>query len=66
MGSVNLVVIVEAARALITKSNDELETFHLPSIIGVATALGMTAEHLTCVSHASQASKFCFSCIHIR
>ncbi|KAF8347078.1 CDF-like metal transporter [Amanita rubescens] len=41
MGSVNLVVIVEAARALITKSNDELETFHLPSIIGVAIALGI-------------------------
>ena len=53
MGSVNLVVIVEAARALITKSNDELENFHLPSIIGVAAALGMTAEHLACVSHAS-------------
>lgn len=53
MGSVNLVVIVEAARALITKSNDELENFHLPSIIGVAAALGMTAERLACVSHAS-------------
>ena len=40
MGSVNLVVIVESARTLISKQGDELAPFHLPSIIAVATALG--------------------------
>jgi hypothetical protein len=40
MGSVNLVVIVESARALISKEGDELAPFHLPSIIAVAAALG--------------------------
>ena len=39
MGSVNLVVIVESVRSLITKSNDDLKEFHLPSIIAVAAAL---------------------------
>jgi len=41
MGSVNLVVIVESARSLISKQGDELAPFHLPSIIAVAAALGM-------------------------
>lgn len=40
MGSVNLVVIVESARSLITKSNDDLKEFHIPSIIAVGAALG--------------------------
>lgn len=40
MGSVNLVVIVESARSLITKTNDDLQEFHIPSIIAVAAALG--------------------------
>jgi hypothetical protein len=40
MGSVNLVVIVESARTIITKSDDELQKFHLPSIIAVSAALG--------------------------
>ena len=40
MGSVNLVVIVESARTLISKRGDELTPFHLPSIIAVAAALG--------------------------
>lgn len=39
MGSVNLVVIVESARSLITKSNNDLKDFHLPSIIAVSAAL---------------------------
>ncbi|KAG5222353.1 CDF metal transporter [Salix suchowensis] len=39
MGSVNLVVIVESARSLITKTNDDLQEFHIPSIIAVAAAL---------------------------
>ncbi|KAL0951903.1 hypothetical protein HGRIS_008558 [Hohenbuehelia grisea] len=41
MGSVNLVVIVESARSLITKSDDSLQDFHIPSIIAVASALGV-------------------------
>lgn len=40
MGSVNLVVIVESTRSLITKEGDELQAFHLPSIIAVGSALG--------------------------
>ncbi|KAF5368359.1 hypothetical protein D9758_002441 [Tetrapyrgos nigripes] len=42
MGSVNLVVIVESARSLITHyrdADDVLNNFHLPSIIAVASAL---------------------------
>ncbi|THV06461.1 CDF-like metal transporter [Dendrothele bispora CBS 962.96] len=40
MGSVNLVVIVESARGLITHNDDkDLNEFHLPSIIAVASAL---------------------------
>ncbi|KAF8640662.1 hypothetical protein AX17_000319 [Amanita inopinata Kibby_2008] len=41
MGSVNLIVIVESAQTLITKQNDDLQKFHLPSIIAVAAALGV-------------------------
>jgi len=41
MGSVNLVVVVEAARTLITKKGDALAPFHLPSIIAVGAALGV-------------------------
>ncbi|CAK5264333.1 unnamed protein product [Mycena citricolor] len=39
MGSVNLVVIVESVQSLITKKNDNLKTFFLPSILAVAAAL---------------------------
>jgi hypothetical protein len=50
MGSVNLVVIVESAQSLITKKNDDLKQFHLPSILAVAAALGISLkiglEHL--------------------
>ncbi len=42
MGSVNLVVVVEAARSLLTKKGDALAPFHLPSIIAVGAALGMS------------------------
>ncbi|KAL0955440.1 hypothetical protein HGRIS_001683 [Hohenbuehelia grisea] len=41
MGSVNLVVIVESTRTLITKSNDELNDLHIASIAAVAAALGV-------------------------
>ena len=40
MGSVNLVVIVESLRTVISKQGDSLNTFHIPSIIAVAAALG--------------------------
>ncbi|KAF9469631.1 CDF-like metal transporter [Collybia nuda] len=41
MGSVNLVVIVESARNIITKGDNELQKFHLPSIIAVSAALAV-------------------------
>lgn len=41
MGSVNLVVIVESARTLIThNSSSDTNTFHVPSLIAVGAALG--------------------------
>jgi hypothetical protein len=38
MGAVNLVVIVEAARDLISRGEDK--PFHIPSLIAVGVALG--------------------------
>ena len=41
MGSVNLVVVVESARTLIThNSDDDTNTLHVPSLIAVGAALG--------------------------
>jgi hypothetical protein len=40
MGSVNLVVIVESLRSIITKRGDSLDAFDIPSIVAVAAALG--------------------------
>ncbi len=39
MASVSLVVIVESIRTIVTKEGDELQAFHLPSIIAVGAAL---------------------------
>ncbi len=39
MTSVNLIVVVESVRSLISKEDDELKIFHIPSIIAVAAAL---------------------------
>ncbi|KAJ3983394.1 CDF-like metal transporter [Lentinula detonsa] len=39
MSSVNLVVIVESVRDLITHTNGSVKDFHLPSILAVASAL---------------------------
>ncbi|KAI1793071.1 CDF-like metal transporter [Ganoderma leucocontextum] len=41
MGSVNLVVIVESARSLITHGDGETNELHIPSLISVAAALGV-------------------------
>ncbi|KAF8665411.1 hypothetical protein AX16_000430 [Volvariella volvacea WC 439] len=41
MATVNIVVIVESVRALIAKEDDELQEFHLPSIISVAAAFAV-------------------------
>lgn len=41
MGSVNFIVIIESARDLITHKNNDLNDFHIPSIVAVAAALGM-------------------------
>lgn len=40
MGSVNLVVIVESARDLISHGGGETNELHVPSLIAVAAALG--------------------------
>lgn len=40
MGSVNLVVIVESIRTLLTHKGGSTNDFHLPSILAVAAALG--------------------------
>ena len=45
MGSVNLVVIVESTRTLITHNgDDDTNTLHVPSLIAVGAALGWRAE----------------------
>ncbi|KIY72436.1 CDF-like metal transporter [Cylindrobasidium torrendii FP15055 ss-10] len=41
MGTVNLIVIVESVQSIATKKGDELNEFHLASIIAVAAALGV-------------------------
>lgn len=46
MGSVNLVVIVESARSLITHGDGETNEFHIPSLIAVAAALGTCVDRL--------------------
>lgn len=41
MGSVNLVVIVESVRTIVTHdSNDKTNALHVPSLISVGAALG--------------------------
>lgn len=40
MGSVNLVVIVESMRSIIDHGSNDLNEFHLPSLIAVGAALG--------------------------
>src|SRR6266511_1039400 len=49
MGSVNLVVIVESIRNLITKQ--DRATFHLPSILTVSAALGVYFKYCKHRSH---------------
>jgi len=41
MGAVNLIVIVESVQSIATKHNDDLQKFHLPSIIAVGVAFGV-------------------------
>ncbi|KAK0430694.1 hypothetical protein EV421DRAFT_1912582 [Armillaria borealis] len=41
MTSVNLIVVAESMRSLVSKENDELKDFHIPSIITVAAALSV-------------------------
>ena len=40
MGSVNLVVVVESIRTIVSHGDNELNTFHVASIAAVAAALG--------------------------
>jgi hypothetical protein len=40
MLAVNLIVIVESIQRVITHNSNELNGFHLPSLLAVAAALG--------------------------
>ena len=41
MGSVNLVIIVESVRTIVThNSADKVNALHIPSLVAVAAALG--------------------------
>lgn len=40
MGSVNLVVIVESGRDLLKHDSNDLNKFHIPSVVAVGAALG--------------------------
>lgn len=46
MAAVNLVVIVESLRDIITHKGDDVKTFFLPSVIAVAVALGNNPFYL--------------------
>ncbi len=46
MASVNLVVIVESARSIIDHGGDSLKDFHIPSLIAVGAALGLSLSIL--------------------
>ncbi|KAG6888233.1 hypothetical protein C0992_009225 [Termitomyces sp. T32_za158] len=46
MGSVNLVVVVESVRSIITI--EDVKKFHLPSIIAVSVALGISSGYFGC------------------
>lgn len=58
MGSVNLVVVVESVRTIVAKKGDDLEKFHLPSIIAVGVALGVKfLLFLYCLSLRNKSSQ---------
>ncbi|KAI0307636.1 CDF-like metal transporter, partial [Multifurca ochricompacta] len=58
MGSVNLVVIIESARDLITHGSKLLNEFHIPSIVAVGAALGVKfILFLYCYSLRSRSSQ---------
>ena len=40
MGSVNLVVVVESVRVVLTHKSGETNAFHLSSLLAVSAALG--------------------------
>jgi hypothetical protein len=40
MASVNFIVIIESARDLIIHKNNDLNKFHIPSVVAVGAALG--------------------------
>jgi len=63
MGSVNFVVIVESARDLLKHGDNSLNNFHVPSIVGVAAALGVLAylTMLVALTTLKVSSFFCFS-----
>jgi hypothetical protein len=62
MGSVNLVVIIESARDLVTHSGQALKRFHVASVAAVGAALGRLAAPLTLAALIdSKGSSFFYS-----
>ncbi|KAH8998782.1 CDF-like metal transporter [Lactarius hatsudake] len=58
MGSVNFIVIIESARDLITHKNQDLNNFHVPSVVAVGAALGVKfLLFLYCYSLRSKSSQ---------
>ena len=49
MGTVNIIVVVQSIQDLAKKEGDELHKFHLPSIIAVGIALGMSLACVSCI-----------------
>jgi hypothetical protein len=49
MAAVNLVVIVESLRDIITHKGDDVKVFFLPSVIAVAVALGRCFRSLPAI-----------------
>ncbi|KAH9176875.1 CDF-like metal transporter [Lactarius sanguifluus] len=58
MGSVNFIVIIESARDLIAHKNQDLNDFHVPSVVAVGAALGVKfLLFLYCYSLRSKSSQ---------
>jgi hypothetical protein len=58
MASVNFIVIIESARDLVTHKNQDLNDFHIPSIVAVGAALGMLPAPLTYCADRLEGVKF--------
>ena len=51
MTAVNLIVVVESTRTIISHEGDDKNALHVPSLIAVAAALGAFSPHFTLSRH---------------